>query len=90
MITARHDGVVRTHEEALACLRGAVPGAIVEAYDVRPGPGCDRSRGFVVTLERVGRRAVSPADTYALPCPESNLARRARELAQAALVAAEV
>lgn len=89
MITQLDDGLVRTHDEAAQVLRDAVPGARVDVVDVQPGPGSERARRYVVTLDRVGLRPVSKLDVYALPMKASALMKRARDLADAAVKATE-
>lgn len=86
MITTTDDDIVRTHDDALFVLRGAVPGARVETIELRE----PLARRYVVTLERVGYRELSQGDVYALPIEASELASRARQLADAAVSAAEV
>ena len=88
--TTNDDDMVRTHDEAAQVLRWAVPGAAVDVVPMRPGPGAERARRYVVTLARLGHREVSRIDVYALPMRADALARRARELADTAAKAAEV
>lgn len=87
--TCNDDGLVRSHEEAIALLRTTVPGARVEVHRVAPGDGAEAARRYVVTLERVGHRPLSLGDVYALPTEAENLADRARTLADKAVRAAE-
>lgn len=91
MITTRDDGLVRTHDEAQSLIRAAVPGARV-VFDriARPGDaGTDsRARRYTVLVERAGWRRVTDGDVYSLPCVAQALARRARDVADAALTAA--
>lgn len=82
--------MVRTHDDALALLRYAVPGAIVELAPIwRPGSSQDeaRTRRYTITVP-AARVRVSDGDVYSLPCLAEPLARRARELADACLTAA--
>lgn len=91
MITTRDDGLVRTHDEAQALIRDAVPGARVAFEHIaRPDSiGTDaRARRYVVLVERAGFRRVTDGDVYSLPCVAERLARRAREVADLALTAA--
>ena len=89
-VTQDDSGLVRTHDEALTVLVWAVPGAAVDVVPLRPGPGAERARRYVVTLARLGHREVSTMDVYALPMRADALAKRARELADTAAKAAEV
>ncbi len=84
-MNVRDDDLVQTHDDALAVLRSAVPGARVTTERLRES----LARRYVVTLERVGHRELSQGDVYALPIEASALAGRARTLADAAVSAAE-
>jgi hypothetical protein len=82
--------MVRTHDDALALLRYAVPGAVVELEPIwHPGEqeSSARARRYVVTIP-AARVRVSDGDTYSLPCLAAPLARRARDLADACRAAA--
>jgi hypothetical protein len=85
-MTMHDDDLVWTHDGALSVLRYAVPGARIATIALRE----PLARRYVVTLERVGHREISQGDVYALPIEASELASRARQLADAAVAAAEV
>lgn len=76
MITAPDDAMVRTHDDAIALLRYAVPGARVETW--QPPRGRDNARSYSVSLERLGAEPIVVHAAYALPCDANSLARHAR------------
>lgn len=81
------DGMVRTHDDALALLRAAVPGGEVRVYPVMQ-PGDARSaaacRRYEIRLPRLGGYVTSDADLYHLPTAAAPLERRAKVLAETA------
>lgn len=82
------DDYVRTHDDALALLTYAVPGARVTLAPVRdPGTGAAglATRRYEITVERAGRAPVTTCDVYCLPCHAGTLARGARLAADRAL-----
>ena len=88
LIVARDDGIVRTHDEAAALLDSAAPGALVY-LDRRPKPtvrerAYEASRQYSVVLPEARHVTPSTCDVYTLPCRADALARRVRELADAA------
>lgn len=87
-MTARDDGWVRTHDEALDVLRYAAPGASVDVLPVAGRAAGSlgaqgASRRYVVAVHGAAPRT----DLYTLPAPADGLARRVREIAAEALAA---
>ncbi len=82
-VTTPDDGLVRSHEEALALLRYTVLGAQVTVAPIARAKALDtmcRSARYEITLPG----SAPHTDTYSLPCRAENLARRARTLADEA------
>lgn len=71
-------GWIYNHDDALAVLRYAVPGAMVELS--RTFAGGDATRSYAITLPHA-RFTVTGGDSYHLPCVAMALAKRAREVA---------
>lgn len=88
-MTARvvDDGWIRTHDDALALLRYAVPGARVGLAPVRLDSRrtAQAARRYEITVHALGREPVTTGDLYHLPLRAEPLARRAREIADRAL-----
>lgn len=83
MVTTHDDDVLRSHEEAAACLRYAVPGAHVDIY--RPPlrhigqRNSERSMAYQIIVRRSGCEDVCVLGSYSLPCEAAPLATHARE-----------
>ena len=89
--TARDDGLVRSHEEAVQLLRYAVPGARVTTAPIfAPGrqSAAEAMRRYEITVERVGREPITTCAVYCLPALAVTLAHGARQAADRALAAA--
>lgn len=80
MITARDDNAVRTHDEARACIRAAVPGAVV-AFE----PKTARSVAYQITVRRFGAPSLCVLGSYSLPAIADRLAQHAREQVEKAM-----
>jgi hypothetical protein len=78
-ITAHNDGLARTHDDAQALIRYAVPGAHVTFW--RPATGSDRTRAYQITMRRWGRADVAVQGAYTIPAPAERIARNAVEQA---------
>jgi hypothetical protein len=77
--TASDDGHARTHDDAQALIRYAVPGAHVTFW--RPATGSDRTRAYQITMRRWGRADVAVQGAYTVPAPAEQIARNAVEQA---------
>jgi hypothetical protein len=87
MITAADDGWVRTQDDLRDLLTYAVPGARVQLAPIPGDPRPEtvrRTRRVVLSLDRVGGR-LETTDLVSLPVRAEDLARRARQLADAAM-----
>ena len=71
-------GWLYNHDDAVALLRYAVPGAVIETSSTRGGG--EATRAYQITLPNA-RFRVTGGDTYHLPCLAYPLAKRAREIA---------
>lgn len=82
-VTVRDDDWIRTHDEAEQLLRYACLGAtvIVERVEREHQPSMRR---WTVVLDAAEQLATSAVEIYALPCLGAPLARRARNLCNAA------
>jgi hypothetical protein len=74
--TAVDDGYARTHDDAQALIRYAVPGAQVSFW--RPLTASDRTRSYQITMRRWGRADVAVNGAYTIPAPAEALASNAR------------
>lgn len=87
-VTAADDGMVRTHDDAVACLKYAALGARVRIEPVRE-PGSTRTnnstRRYELLLPCLNGAVVTEGDVYKLPIPAEVLQRRAREVAEHAM-----
>lgn len=89
-VTAPDDGDLHTHEDAEQLLRYALPGARVDTYEVRTPGTVEASasvRRYEITIARIGRTPVTSTHVYSLPAHAETLARGARQVADAALIA---
>ena len=75
MITAPDDGYARTHDDAQALIRYAVPGATVRFW--RPQTTRGRSMSYEITLRRWGRADVAVTGAYTVPAPADRIAANA-------------
>lgn len=82
MITARDDGFIRTHDDAQALLRYAVPGARIEFTRLKTGR--DQTRGYVISVSRIGSPVVAVEGAYSLPANAAQMAKHTREQADRA------
>lgn len=81
-VVATDDGEVRSHEEAAAVLRYAVPGAVVTVRRPRLKTlherTSERARVYEIALPQLTRQPVVAVGSYALPLPAADLAAHAR------------
>jgi hypothetical protein len=73
---AYDDGYARTHDDAQALIRYAVPGARVRFW--KPETTRGRSMSYEITVERWGRREVPVLGAYTIPAPADAIASNAR------------
>lgn len=77
MIVARDDGFARSHDDARAVIRYAVPGARVRFWRNVQSTS-ERGASYEVALDRLGEAPVVVRAAYALPCRADALANHAR------------
>lgn len=88
MISLRDDGWARSHDEAIAALRGECDRLGARLTIERSSQG-ERFRRYIVTLERWGQRPLSSASVYGVPCPADSLVDHVRTMVKGAASAAE-
>ena len=91
MIVATDDGMVRSHDDALALLTYTVTGAKVRVWQ-RPlryaeDRVLERSRSYEITVRPHGREEAAVLGSYHLPINANDLARSARLQVESALAA---
>ena len=91
MITSTDDGLVRSHDDALALLTYAVPGATVRVWQrslrYAEDRVLERSRSYEITVKPHGRDEVAVLGSYSLPIGANDLAHSARKQVESALAA---
>lgn len=77
MVTATDDGFARTHDDAQALIRYAVPGARVEFSRVPEAR--EQTRRYTITVTRMGGKTEAVQGMYSLPAMAARLSTNARE-----------
>ena len=78
MIVARDDGFARSHDDARAVIRYAVPGARVRFWR-EPRTTSERGASYEVALPRLGAAPIVLQAAYALPFNAAALAKMVRD-----------
>lgn len=89
--TVRDDNVLRSHDDVRAALRSECDrlGARVTFARLSADSAGERHARYTVVLERFGRRPLSAASVYGVPCVASTMLEHVRTMVKGAATQAE-